>query len=107
MALNVGSLSYSQEDYGIYALYGLPLGEPKAILAEMDAEITKLQLELISERDMEKLQNKIMNEYVNKYATIEGTAESLATYYLLFGDVNLVNTDIDSTKASHARKSVR
>lgn len=108
MALNVGSLSYSQEDYGIYALYGLPLGatNPKAILAEMDAEITKLQLELISERDMEKLQNKIMNEYVNKYATIEGTAESLATYYLLFGDVNLVNTDIDSYQ-SITREEIR
>lgn len=108
MALNVGSLSYSQEDYGIYALYGLPLGTtaPKAILAEMDAEITKLQLELISERDMEKLQNKIMNEYVNKYATVEGTAESLATYYLLFGDVNLVNTDIESYQ-SITREEIR
>lgn len=108
MALNVGSLSYSQEDYGIYALYGLPLGDtaPKAILAEIDAEITKLQLELISERDMEKLQNKIMNEYVNKYATVEGTAESLATYYLLFGDVNLVNTDIESYQ-SITREEIR
>lgn len=108
MALNVGSLSYAQEDYGIYALYGLPLGttEPKAILAEMDAEIAKLQLELISERDMEKLQNKIMNEYVNKYATVEGTAESLATYYLLFGNVNLVNTDIESYQ-SITREEIR
>lgn len=108
MALNVGSLSYAQEDYGIYALYGLPLGNtnPKSILAEMDAEIAKVQLELISERDMEKLQNKIMNEYVNKYATVEGTAESLATYYLLFGDVNLVNTDIESYQ-SITREEIR
>ena len=27
MALQVGALSYSQEDYGIYAVYGLPLGK--------------------------------------------------------------------------------
>ena len=51
---------------------------------------------MISEKDLQKLQNKIENEYVNKNATIEGIAESLATYYLLFGDVNLVNTDIES-----------
>ncbi len=98
MALQIGALSYSQEDYGIYALYGLPLGDnsTKSLLNEMDAEITKLQTELISEKDLEKLQNKIENEYVNKNSTIEGIAESLATYYLLFGDVNLVNTDIES-----------
>jgi len=98
MALQVGALSYSQEDYGIYAVYGLPLGNNTAqsVLSEIDEEIVKLQTELISERDMEKLQNKIMNEYVNKNATVEGIAESLATYYLLFGDVNLVNTDIES-----------
>ena len=98
MALQIGALSYSQEDYGIYALYGLPLSDnsTKSLLNEMDAEITKLQTELISEKDLEKLQNKIENEYVNKNSTIEGIAESLATYYLLFGDVNLVNTDIES-----------
>jgi len=98
MALQVGSMSYSLEDYGIYALYALPLGEnsTQSILKEMDDEILKLQTELVSERDLQKLQNKIENEYVNKNSTIEGIAESLATYYLLFGDVNLVNTDIES-----------
>lgn len=98
MALQVGALSYSQEDYGMYILYGLPLGQntTESIVKEIDAEITKLQTDLISEKDLEKLQNKIENEYVNKNATVEGIAESLATYYLLFGDVNLVNTDIES-----------
>jgi zinc protease len=98
MALQIGSMSYSLEDYGIYALYGLPLGQnsTQSILKEMDDEIVRLQTELVSEKDLQKLQNKIENEYVNKNAAIEGIAESLATYYLLFGDVNLVNTDIES-----------
>ena len=72
----------------------------------MDEEIVKLQTDLISERDMEKLQNKIENENVNKNATIEGVAESLATYYLLFGDVNLVNTDIE-TYRTITREEIR
>ena len=90
--------SVSQEDYGLYVLYGLPLGgnSTESLIVEMDEEIVKLQTELITEKDLQKLQNKIENEYVNKNATIEGIAESLATYYLLFGDVNLVNTDIES-----------
>ena len=98
MALQIGSFSFNQEDYGSYILFGLPLGDiaPESILKEIDEEIVKLQTELISERELQKLQNKIENEYVNKNASIEGIAESLATYYLLFGDVNLVNTDIES-----------
>lgn len=108
MALQIGSLSYAQEDYGIYALYGLPLGSntTQSLLKEMDDEIVKLQTELISEKDLIKLQNKLENEYVNKNATIEGIAESLATYYLLFGDVNLVNTDIE-TYRTITREEIR
>lgn len=98
MALQIGAFSVSQEDYGLYVLYGLPIGgnSTQSLITEIDEEIVKLQTELISEKDLQKLQNKIENEYVNKNATIEGIAESLATYYLLFGDVNLVNTDIES-----------
>jgi predicted Zn-dependent peptidase len=32
---------------------------------------------------------------VNKNASLEGIAENLATYYLLYGDVNLINTEIE------------
>ena len=28
-------------------------------------------------------------------ASVEGIADNLATYYLLYGDVNLINTEID------------
>lgn len=108
MALQIGALSYTLEDYGIYALYGLPLGDnsTESILKEMDAEISELQTNLISEKDLQKLQNKIENDYVNKNSTIEGIAESLATYYLLFGDVNLVNTDIESYR-NISREEIR
>ncbi|RYZ75528.1 MAG: insulinase family protein, partial [Proteobacteria bacterium] len=33
--------------------------------------------------------------YVNSNSSIEGVAENLASYYMLYGDVNLVNTEID------------
>jgi len=108
MALQVGAFSFSQEDYGMYIIYGLPLGKntPESLVKEIDEEITKLQTELISERDLQKLQNKIESEYVNKNAGIEGIAESLATYYLLYGDVNLVNTDIE-TYRTVTREEIR
>jgi len=95
MALQIGAFSYSQEDYGMYILYGMPQGETKtsAILSEMDEEIVKLQNDLISEKDLQKLKNKYDNNYVSSNSTIEGIAENLASYYLLYGDVNLINTE--------------
>lgn len=97
MALQIGAFNVNQEDYGSYVIFGLPLEQTPTtdILKEIDEEITKLQTDLISEKDFEKLRNKFENQHVNSNATIEGIAENLASSYLLFGDVNLINTDID------------
>ena len=97
MALQIGAFSYSQEDYGIYILYGLPQAPSTAenILTEIDAEIVKLQTELISDKELKKLQNKYDNQYVNSNSSIEGIAENLATFHLLYKDVNLINTEIE------------
>lgn len=97
MALAVQAVNISQEDYGTYALFALPLGEVKleTLLAEMDEEVVKLQTELISERDYQKLQNQFENDFVNSNSSISGIAGSLATYYMLYDDVNLINNEID------------
>jgi zinc protease len=97
MALQIGAFSYNQEDYGTYILYGMPQGEftSKDLIKEVDEEIVKLQTELISENDLQKLKNKYENNYVSGNASVEGIADNLATYYLLYGDVNLINTEIE------------
>jgi predicted Zn-dependent peptidase len=96
MALQVGAFSYNQEDYGMYIIYGLPQGENKTsdLLRECDEEITKLQNELISDKDLQKLKNKYENNYVNGNSSVEGIAENLATYHMLYGDINLINSEI-------------
>ncbi|GGI56095.1 M16 family metallopeptidase [Winogradskyella haliclonae] len=96
-ALAVQAVNLSQVDGGIYALFALPLGDVtlKNLLAEMDEEIVKLQTELISERDYQKLQNQFENQFVNSNSSIQGIASSLVTNYLLYGDTNLINTQID------------
>src|SRR5690606_36381881 len=108
MALQVGAFSFSQEDYGMYILYGMPQGDNKTteILKEMDEEIVKLQTELITDRDLQKLKNKYENNYVNSNANVEGIAENLATYYQLYGDVNLINTEIEMYR-SITREEIR
>jgi predicted Zn-dependent peptidase len=96
-ALAVQAVNISQEDYGMYALFALPFGEVtlKTLVEEMDEEIVKLQTDLISEKDYQKLQNKAENAFVNSNSSVSGIANSLARYYMLYGNTNLVNTEID------------
>ena len=108
MALQIGAFNYTQEDYGLYILYGMPQGENTSadIIKEVDEEIVKLQNELISESDLQKLKNKYDNNYVNNNSSVEGIAENLASYYLLYGDVNLINTEIEMYR-SITREEIR
>lgn len=96
-ALQVGAFAQSLEDYGIFATYAIPMGATtKATLeTDIDAEIKKLQTNLISEEDYQKLQNQFENQFVNQNSSIQGIASSLATYHVLYGDTNLINKEID------------
>lgn len=97
MALQVQAVNLGQMDYSVFALFALPLGETTldTLLSEMDEEVAKMQNELISERDHQKLINQFENQFVNSNSSIAGIASSLATYYLLYGDVNLINKEIE------------
>jgi len=108
MALQVGAFNSSQEDYGMYLTYGLPQGETKLedLVKEIDEEVVKMQTELISEREFEKLQNKYENQFVNSNSSIEGIANSLAKYHMLYGDINLINNEIEIYK-SITREEIR
>ena len=108
MTLQVGAINLSQEDYGTYILYGLPQGETKLndIVKEIDEEVVKMQTALISEKAYQKLQNKFENDFVNSNSSVEGIANSLARYDVLFGDTNLINTEIDIYR-SITREEIR
>lgn len=108
MALAVQAVNLSQEDYGTYALFAIPQGENSIqdLLKEMDVEIEKLQKDLISESDYQKLQNQFENRFVNSNSSIQGIASSLAQYHVIFGNTNLINTEIDIFR-SITREEIR
>jgi predicted Zn-dependent peptidase len=95
-ALQVQAVNIPQMDYNIFALFALPLGDVSLdlLLSEMDEEIAKMQTNLISERDYQKLLNQFENRFVSSNSSVAGIASSLATNYLLYGDVNLINTQL-------------
>ena len=108
MALQLGAINLSQEDYGTYILFGLPQGETKLadIISEIDEEVLKMQTTLISEKAYQKLQNQFENNYVDSNSSVEGIANSLARYNVLYGDTNLINTEIDIYR-SITREEIR
>jgi len=97
MALQVLAFNTSQEDYGTYTMGALPLGNVSLddLGTEMDVEIEKLQNQLISEKEYQKLQNQFENRFVSANASIQGITNSLARNYMLYDDVNLINSKID------------
>ena len=107
-ALQVAAINITQQDYSMFTFFALPLGNVSldTLIEEMDEEISKVQNELISERDYQKLQNQFESQFVNSNSSIAGIASSLATYYMLYGDVNLINKEIDIYR-SISREEIR
>ena len=109
MSLEVTAFNMNNEDYSTYVILSLPMGETKLenLITEIDEELTKIQNELISEKDYHKLQNQFESEYVNSNSTIEGIANSLAEYYTFYnGDTNMINKELDLYK-SISREEIR
>ncbi|MBT8286032.1 MAG: insulinase family protein [Flavobacteriaceae bacterium] len=107
-ALQVGAFNIGQEDYGMYLVFALPVGETplEVLAAEMEEEVAKVRTELISEKDYQKLQNKFENRFVNSNSSVEGIAGTLATSYMLYGDTNLINKEIEIIR-SITREEIR
>ena len=97
LALQSGSFPLGLEDYSVSLGFGIcNMGvDPKNLEEAMDAEIEKVQNELISDEEFQKLRNQIENDFVSSNSRVAGIAESLANYHMYFGDANLINTEID------------
>lgn len=96
-ALFVGAFPFPTEDPGMALALGITnMGVTVEELEEaIDKEVEKLQNELITEEEFQKLKNQIENDMISQNSRIEGIAESLANYSVYYGDANLINTEVD------------
>ena len=96
-AVNVGAFPFSLEDSGLFIVYGIcnvgvsPVDLEKAMQEELDKTVN----EKISEKEFQKLRNQIENDFVSGNSTDAGVASNLATYHVLYGNTNLINSEID------------
>lgn len=95
-ALFITNFPFNLEDPGVSMVLGIPnMGvDPAEFEAAIDAEIRKVQDELISEEEFQKLRNQQENDFVTANATVSGIAQSLANYHMYYGDANLINTEL-------------
>jgi len=96
-ALAVEAFNLGLVDHSIFAFFAIPMGNTSkdVLKKDIDAEIKKLQTDLISEEDYQKLQNQVENDFVNANSSVEGIANTLADSYLLKGNTNLINEEIN------------
>ncbi|WP_044103529.1 M16 family metallopeptidase [Neolewinella persica] len=72
-----------------------PGGAIKDLEMAFNAEVKKLQDEMISEKEFQKLRNQVEANAISGYGSMAGIAESLANYEMYQGDANLINTETD------------
>lgn len=65
----------------------------------VNEEITKIQENLISEREYQKLLNQIENQFISEKGSLEGIAQSLPYYRVFLGNTNLINTELSQYQA--------
>lgn len=98
------SFGYGLEDAGIGILAAIAAKGKSLDTIQMafDAQIERIQNELISEEEFQKVRNQFENDAINSYSKIAGISEALADAYVYHGNTNYVNTEL-----SHYMKVTR
>jgi len=96
-ALQVASFPFGLEHPGVNLTFalanmGVELHDIEAVINE---EMERVRTELISEEELQKLKNQRESQFVNSNTTIATRARNLASYHLLYGDANLINTELE------------
>ncbi len=101
MALAVQAINIDQEDYSMFAILILPQGETsfEDLINEVEVEISKIQKEMISENDYQKIQNNLENIYVSSLGSVSGISQSLARYHNIFEDASMINKISDIVRS--------
>jgi len=96
-AVYIGSFPMAMEDMGAGIAFGISnMGVAlDDLLAGMDAEVKKVQTDLIPDREFQKLRNQMESDFVQGNEKMVGIAENLANYHVYFGNADLINTELN------------
>jgi len=97
LALQVNSIPLPYNEPSVNVMLALPnMGiEPHILEAAIDAEVEKVKNTLIPEKEFQKLRNQFENNVISGNQRLASIAHNLATYYTYFGDISLINKELD------------
>jgi len=97
LAVQALAFPNSSQDPGLALAIAIikPGGDIKAAEMAFNTEVEKMQTDLISEREFQKLINQVEAQAVTNYTSMARIAEGLANYEMYQGDANLINTETD------------
>ncbi len=98
LAVASGSFPFNLEDPAVslsYAICNMGI-EPHVAEEAIDGEFQRVQKELVSQSEFQKLRNQVENDFISGNSRMAGIAESLANYKMYYGNTNLINTELDN-----------
>ena len=96
-AMYVGAFPFDSEDPGLSFVFAIANSdvEPDKLELEINDEFKKIQSELISDKEYNKVRNMLENDFIYNFTSMIGIAEDLANYEMYYGDANLINTELE------------
>ncbi len=96
-ATEVGAIAFALEDPAPCVLYSIASKnvDGRELETAMDAVISSVQQELISEKEFQKLQNQVENDLISANNNVAGIAENIANYEMFYGDAHLINNELN------------
>lgn len=96
LAVSAFSFAFPLEDPGMALIAGIAAKDVDvdSLQIALDDEIAKVQNELVSEEEFQKVKNQFENRFYSSSSSVAGKAESLANNYVYYNNTNLVNEEL-------------
>ncbi len=97
LAVFAGAFDLASEDPGISIAFGVANAGVSLIEVSdaMQGEIDRIKNEIVPEKEFQKVLNQVENNFISGNSSMAGIAGSLANYYLIRGNTNLINTELE------------
>jgi zinc protease len=108
IAQNVNVYAIGMEDAGVFKIdaYCSIGRKPEEVEREIWNEIEKIHQELITEKELQKVKNQTESQTLSNYQTVLSKADQLAHYYVIHGNTNEINHELDKI-LSITREEIR
>jgi predicted Zn-dependent peptidase len=89
------------EDYGLYSITCYSKNEEtyKLISENLNQELLKIQTELVTDRELEKVKNRVQRIIFDSNSNLSGIAHNLAEYETFYGNAGVINTEYNKILA--------